>query len=69
MSRIETDSLGEVEVPESCLLGRPDPTFAGEFRHRRATHAPGGAARAGPGQKAAARVNDRHGDLPADIAR
>ncbi len=34
MSRIETDSLGEVQVPDDAYWGAPDPTLAGELRHR-----------------------------------
>ncbi|MFF7708776.1 class II fumarate hydratase [Pseudomonas sp. NPDC007930] len=69
MSRIETDSLGQVEVPEHAYWGaqtqRSLINFAiGEQRmplpvvHALALI-----------KKAAARVNDRNGDLPADIAR
>jgi fumarate hydratase class II len=69
MSRIETDSLGQVEVPEEAYWGaqtqRSLVNFAiGEERmplpvsHALALI-----------KKAAARVNDRNGDLPADIAR
>ncbi len=69
MSRIETDSLGQVEVPQEAYWGaqtqRSLVNFAiGEERmplpvsHALALI-----------KKAAARVNDRNGDLPADIAR
>ncbi|MBD1551408.1 class II fumarate hydratase [Pseudomonas typographi] len=69
MSRIETDSLGQVEVPDDAYWGaqtqRSRVNFAiGEQRmplpvvHALALI-----------KKAAARVNDRNGDLPADLAR
>ena len=69
MSRIETDSLGQVEVPDEAYWGaqtqRSLINFAiGQERmplpvlHALALI-----------KKAAARVNDRNGDLPADIAR
>ena len=69
MSRIETDSLGPVEVPEQAYWGaqtqRSLVNFAiGQQRmplpvlHALALI-----------KKAAARVNDRNGDLPADLAR
>ena len=69
MSRIETDSLGEVQVPDDAYWGaqtqRSLVNFAiGEQRmplpvlHALALI-----------KKAAARVNNRNGDLPADIAR
>lgn len=69
MSRIETDSLGPVEVPEQAYWGaqtqRSRVNFAiGQQRmplpvlHALALI-----------KKAAARVNDRNGDLPADLAR
>jgi fumarate hydratase class II len=69
MSRIETDSLGPVDVPEEAYWGaqtqRSLVNFAiGDQRmplpvlHALALI-----------KKAAARVNDRNGDLPADIAR
>ena len=69
MSRIETDSLGEVEVPDDAYWGaqtqRSLVNFAiGEQRMPLAVlHA------LALVKKAAARVNDRNGDLPADIAR
>ena len=69
MSRIETDSLGEVHVPDDAYWGaqtqRSLVNFAiGDQRmplpvlHALTLI-----------KKAAARVNDRNGDLPADIAR
>ena len=69
MSRIETDSLGQIEVPDDAYWGaqtqRSLINFAiGQERmplpvlHALALI-----------KKAAARVNDRNGDLPADIAR
>ena len=69
MSRIETDSLGEVHVPDEAYWGaqtqRSLVNFAiGDQRmplpvlHALTLI-----------KKAAARVNDRNGDLPADIAR
>ncbi|NMZ24066.1 class II fumarate hydratase [Pseudomonas proteolytica] len=69
MSRIETDSLGEVKVPDDAYWGaqtqRSLVNFAiGEQRMPLAVlHA------LALIKKAAARVNDRNGDLPADIAR
>jgi fumarate hydratase class II len=69
MSRIETDSLGPVDVPEEAYWGaqtqRSLVNFAiGEQRMPLAVcHA------LVLIKKAAARVNDRNGDLPADIAR
>ena len=69
MSRIETDSLGEVQVPDDAYWGaqtqRSLVNFAiGEQRMPLAVlHA------LALIKKAAARVNDRNGDLPADIAR
>lgn len=69
MSRIETDSLGPVEVPEDAYWGaqtqRSLINFAiGKERMPLAVlHA------LALVKKAAARVNDRNGDLPADIAR
>ncbi|PYB85386.1 class II fumarate hydratase [Pseudomonas soli] len=69
MSRIETDSLGPVEVPEGAYWGaqtqRSLINFAiGKERMPLAVlHA------LALVKKAAARVNDRNGDLPADIAR
>ena len=69
MSRIETDSLGQVEVPEEAYWGaqtqRSLVNFAiGEERMPLpVSHA------LALVKKAAARVNDRNGDLRADIAR
>jgi len=69
MSRIETDSLGEVEVPDEAYWGaqtqRSLVNFAiGNERMPLAVlHA------LALIKKAAARVNDRNGDVPADIAR
>jgi len=69
MSRIETDSLGPVEVPEHAYWGaqtqRSLINFAiGQQRMPLAVlHA------LALIKKAAARVNDRNGALPADIAR
>ncbi len=69
MKRTETDSLGPVEVPEAAYWGaqtqRSLVNFAiGEERMPLAVlHA------LALVKKAAARVNDRNGDLPADIAR
>lgn len=69
MSRIETDSLGPVEVPDQVYWGaqtqRSLINFAiGKERMPLAVlHA------LALVKKAAARVNDRNGDLPADIAR
>ncbi|MFA7893228.1 class II fumarate hydratase [Pseudomonas putida] len=69
MSRIETDSLGPVEVPEHAYWGaqtqRSLINFAiGQQRMPLAVlHA------LALVKKAAARVNDRNGALPADIAR
>jgi fumarate hydratase class II len=69
MSRIETDSLGPVDVPEEAYWGaqtqRSLVNFAiGDQRMPLAVcHA------LALVKKAAARVNDRNGDLPADIAR
>ncbi|MFV3404942.1 MULTISPECIES: class II fumarate hydratase [Pseudomonas] len=69
MSRIETDSLGPIEVPEHAYWGaqtqRSLINFAiGKERMPLAVlHA------LALIKKAAARVNDRNGDLPADIAR
>ena len=69
MSRIETDSLGPVEVPEQAYWGaqtqRSLINFAiGSERMPLAVlHA------LALIKKAAPRVNDRNGDLPADIAR
>lgn len=69
MSRTETDSIGPIEVPEDAYWGaqtqRSLINFAiGDQRmplpvlHALTLI-----------KKAAARVNDRNGDLPADIAR
>jgi len=69
MSRIETDSLGPVEVPDEAYWGaqtqRSLINFAiGKERMPLAVlHA------LALIKKAAARVNDRNGDLPADVAR
>ncbi|MDE1164262.1 MAG: class II fumarate hydratase [Pseudomonas sp.] len=69
MSRIETDSLGQVEVPEEAYWGaqtqRSLINFAigNERMPLPVLHA------LALIKKAAARVNDRNGDLPADIAR
>ncbi|MCK1788098.1 class II fumarate hydratase, partial [Pseudomonas sp. TNT11] len=69
MSRIETDSLGEVQVPDDAYWGaqtqRSLVNFAiGEQRMPLAVlHA------LALIKKSAARVNSRNGDLPADIAR
>lgn len=69
MSRIETDSLGEVHVPEEAYWGaqtqRSLINFAigNEKMPLAVLHA------LALIKKAAARVNDRNGDLPADIAR
>ncbi|MFJ1338347.1 class II fumarate hydratase [Pseudomonas caricapapayae] len=69
MSRIETDSLGQVEVPDQAYWGaqtqRSLINFAiGKERMPLAVlHA------LAMIKKAAARVNSRNGDLPADIAR
>ncbi len=69
MSRIETDSLGQVEVPDEAYWGaqtqRSLINFAiGNERMPLAVlHA------LALIKKAAARVNDRNGDVPADIAR
>ena len=69
MSRIETDSLGQVNVPEEAYWGaqtqRSLINFAigTEKMPLAVMHA------LALIKKAAARVNDRNGDLPADIAR
>ncbi len=69
MSRIETDSLGQVNVPEEAYWGaqtqRSLINFAigNEKMPLAVMHA------LALIKKAAARVNDRNGDLPADIAR
>ncbi|QXI30196.1 class II fumarate hydratase [Pseudomonas vanderleydeniana] len=69
MSRIETDSLGQVNVPEEAYWGaqtqRSLINFAigSEKMPLPVMHA------LALIKKAAARVNDRNGDLPADIAR
>ncbi|BBP78448.1 class II fumarate hydratase [Pseudomonas gingeri NCPPB 3146 = LMG 5327] len=69
MSRIETDSLGQVNVPEDAYWGaqtqRSLINFAiGDEKMPLAVmHA------LALIKKAAARVNDRNGDLPADVAR
>ncbi|NBA97250.1 class II fumarate hydratase [Pseudomonas sp. R5(2019)] len=69
MSRIETDSLGQVEVPDKAYWGaqtqRSLINFAiGNERMPLAVlHA------LALIKKAASRVNDRNGDLPADVAR
>ncbi|WP_416772418.1 class II fumarate hydratase [Pseudomonas sp. RHF3.3-3] len=69
MSRIETDSLGQVNVPEEAYWGaqtqRSLINFAigSEKMPLAVMHA------LALIKKAAARVNDRNGDLPADIAR
>ncbi|EPN60603.1 fumarate hydratase, partial [Pseudomonas syringae pv. actinidiae ICMP 19079] len=69
MSRTETDSIGPIEVPEDAYWGaqtqRSLINFAiGDQRMPLAVlHA------LTLIKKAAARVNDRNGDLPADIAR
>jgi len=69
MSRIETDSLGEVNVPEEAYWGAQTQRSLINF-------AIGNEKMPLPVlhalvliKKAAARVNDRNGDLPADIAR
>ncbi|NWA03900.1 class II fumarate hydratase [Pseudomonas gingeri] len=69
MSRIETDSLGQVSVPEEAYWGaqtqRSLINFAigNEKMPLAVMHA------LALIKKAAARVNDRNGDLPADVAR
>ncbi|NWE47913.1 class II fumarate hydratase [Pseudomonas gingeri] len=69
MSRIETDSLGQVNVPEDAYWGaqtqRSLINFAigAEKMPLAVMHA------LALIKKAAARVNDRNGDLPADVAR
>ena len=69
MSRIETDSLGEVNVPQEAYWGaqtqRSLINFAigNEKMPLPVLHA------LALIKKAAARVNDRNGDIPADIAR
>ena len=69
MSRIETDSIGQIDVPEDAYWGaqtqRSLINFAiGDQRMPLAVlHA------LALIKKAAARVNNRNGDLPADIAR
>lgn len=69
MSRIETDSLGQVEVPEDAYWGA-------QTQRSRVNFAIGDQRMPLPVvhalaliKKAAARVNDRNGDLPADLAR
>ena len=69
MSRIETDSLGQIEVPEDVYWGaqtqRSLINFAigSERMPLPVLHA------LAQIKKAAARVNNRNGDLPADVAR
>lgn len=69
MNRIETDSLGQVEVPQEAYWGaqtqRSLVNFAigSERMPLSVLHA------LALIKKAAARVNNRNGDLPADIAR
>ena len=69
MSRIETDSLGQINVPNEAYWGaqtqRSLINFAIGHEHMPLAVLHGLALI----KKAAARVNDRNGDLPADIAR
>ncbi|WP_213876203.1 class II fumarate hydratase [Pseudomonas sp. dw_358] len=69
MSRIETDSLGPVDVPEDAYWGAQTQRSLVNFAigdQRMPLAVLHGLALI---KKAAARVNDRNGDLPADIAR
>ncbi|MBF8748896.1 class II fumarate hydratase [Pseudomonas putida] len=69
MSRIETDSLGQVEVPEDAYWGAQTQRSLINFaigKERMPLPVLHALALV---KKAAARVNDRNGDLPADIAR
>lgn len=69
MSRIETDSLGQVEVPEDAYWGAQTQRSLVNFAIG-TEHMPLPVSHAlALIKKAAARVNDRNGDLPADIAR
>ena len=69
MSRIETDSLGQVEVPEHAYWGAQTQRSLINFAIGK-EHMPLPVLHAlALIKKAAARVNDRNGDLPADIAR
>ncbi|MBF8780820.1 class II fumarate hydratase [Pseudomonas fulva] len=69
MSRIETDSLGPVEVPEQAYWGAQTQRSLINFaigKERMPVEVVHALALI---KKAAARVNDRNGDLPADLAR
>jgi len=69
MSRIETDSLGPVEVPERAYWGAQTQRSLINFAIGN-EHMPLPVLHSlALIKKAAARVNDRNGDLPADIAR
>ncbi|WP_166359092.1 class II fumarate hydratase [Pseudomonas akapageensis] len=69
MSRIETDSLGQVEVPDQAYWGAQTQRSLINFaigKERMPLDVLHALALI---KKAAARVNNRNGDLPADIAR
>ena len=69
MSRIETDSLGPVEVPEDAYWGAQTQRSLINFAIGTARMPLAVLHALALVKKAAARVNDRNGDLPADIAR
>ncbi|MEJ5865933.1 class II fumarate hydratase [Pseudomonas farsensis] len=69
MSRIETDSLGPVEVPEQAYWGAQTQRSLINFAIGRERMPLAVLHALALIKKAAARVNDRNGDLPADIAR
>ncbi len=69
MSRIETDSLGPVEVPEHAYWGAQTQRSLINFAIGRQRMPLAVLHALALIKKAAARVNDRNGALPADIAR
>ncbi|MCO7059030.1 class II fumarate hydratase [Pseudomonas juntendi] len=69
MSRIETDSLGPVEVPEHAYWGAQTQRSLINFAIGKERMPLAVVHTLALIKKAAARVNDRNGDLPADIAR
>ena len=40
-TRVESDSMGKIEVPGECLLGGADAAFAAAFQHWARHHASG----------------------------
>ena len=69
MSRIETDSLGQIEVPDDAYWGAQTQRSPINFAIGKERMPLPVLQALALIKKAAARVNDRNGDLPADIAR